>query len=263
MRVLVTGSAGFIGKHLVRALEGRGDTVLGLDKKDGFDLAHHSATLLVAAFGPDVIVHLASVCSTPGSVKDPMGTFNDTVVTAANMLDAAREGNIPVLLTSSCKAADGMTPYGAAKRMVELWAEEHESAYDVPLIINRPGTVYGPGQEGSEDSGWIAWFCKARAEGLPVVINGDGSAMRDLLHVSDYVRLMLLQIDDFGTYSNKTWDVGGGEMNAVSVLQIALHLGLKFSHGPKRYGDAPYYVARNDVPGWEPHVMWRESAEFR
>lgn len=265
-RVLVTGHAGFVGKHLVRALRQRGDDVLGLDKKTGEDLADRSkrwAAVASASFGPDVIVHLASVCSTPGSVKDPLGTFDDTVVSTALVMDAAREGNIPVLVTSSCKASDGMTPYGAAKRMVELWAMEYESAYDVPLVINRPGTIYGPGQEGSEDSGWIAWFCKARAEGLPVVINGDGSAMRDLLHVHDYVRLLVTQIDDFEAYRNRTWDVGGGDMNAVSVLQIAKHLGLVYTHGPRRYGDADYYVARNDVPGWEPHVMWRESAEFR
>jgi CDP-paratose 2-epimerase len=261
---LVTGSAGFVGTHLVWTLEQRGDEVLGLDKKTGHDLTMRSHALNpVAAFGPDVIVHLASVCSTPGSVRDPMGTFNDTVVSAANVLDAARLGDIPIIVTSSVKARDGMTPYGAAKRMVELWAREYEAAYRLPLVVNRPGTIYGPGQEGSEDSGWIAWFCKARAEGLPVVINGDGLQLRDLLHVHDYVRLLITQIDDIDRYRGPIWDVGGGQQNTISVAAMAAYLGLNATFGPPRYGDAAIYVGDNDVPGWEPQINWRESETFR
>lgn len=266
MRVLVTGSHGFIGSHLMRALDQRGDIVLGLDKKHGEDLADRRArwaAIAAASLGPDVIVHLASVCSTPGSVKDPMGTFDDTVVSTAMVLEAARAGGIPVHVTSSVKARDGMTPYGAAKRMVELWATEYQKAYGLPIIINRPGTIYGPGQEGSEDSGWIAWFCKARDEGLPVVINGDGLQLRDLLHVHDYVRLILTQIDNISLYEAKTWDVGGGERNTVSVAQMAAHLGLSATFGPPRYGDAAVYVGDNDVPAWEPRIAWQESETLR
>jgi CDP-paratose 2-epimerase len=266
MRVLVTGSAGFVGTHLVQALEQRGDTVLGLDKKNGEDLADRSADwarISAVSFGPEVIVHLASVCSTPGSVRDPLGTFEDTVTSAATVLEAARMGDIPVVLTSSVKARDGMTPYGAAKRMVELWAQEYETAYDLPVVINRPGTIYGPGQEGSEDSGWIAWFCKARAEGLPVVINGTGTQLRDLLHVSDYVRLLLLQVDNIGTYRGHIWDVGGGATNTVSVAQMAAHLKLRATYGPARYGDAAIYVGDNGVPGWGPEIDWRKSETLR
>jgi CDP-paratose 2-epimerase len=250
----------------MRALEQRGDEVVGLDKKGGEDLSDRRARYAyytVAAFAPDAIVHLASVCSTPGSVKDPLGTFEDTVTTTALVLEAARAGNVPVLVTSSCKAADGMTPYGAAKRMVELWAEEYYKAYDLPIVINRPGTIYGPGQAGSEDSGWIAWFCKARDEGFPVVINGDGSQIRDLLHVHDYVHLLLLQLDNIGYYTGQTWDVGGGADNTVSVRAMAEHLGLEFSFGPARYGDSPYYVAKNNTPGWGPVIDWRESEILR
>lgn len=265
MRVLVTGSAGFVGSHLVKTLLERGDSVAGLDKKDGMNVADwraRTAYHAVVSFGPDVIVHLASVCSTPGSVKDPLGTFEDTVMSAAMVLEAARADDVPVLITSSVKARDGMTPYGAAKRMVELWAKEYEAAYDLPVVINRPGTIYGPGQEGSEDSGWIAWFCKAKAEGLPVVINGNGLQLRDLLHVDDYVRLLITQIDDFNRYRRQIWDVGGGERNIVSVAKMAAYLNLTATFGPPRYGDAAIYVGDNGVPGWEPQIDWKESGFF-
>lgn len=264
MRVLVTGGAGFVGSHVVQALRDRGDAVYAADRKTGVDLDVSSqAFRTVHHAKPDVIIHLASSCSTPGSVKDPVLTFNDTVLTAANMLEAARAHNIPIHITSSVKARDGMTPYGAAKRMVETWAQEYRAAYGLPVILVRPGTIYGPGQEGSEESGWIAWFCEAKSRALPVTINGDGNQWRDLLHVSDYVRLVLQQIDHVDHYVDRIWDVGGGIRNAVTVNDIVAHLGLKHAFGPSRYGDARTYIGENDVPGWEPQIHWRDSETLR
>lgn len=262
MKALVTGSAGFIGSHLVAALREREWDVVEIDKKTGIDL-RHPAKDIVMVERPDIVFHLAGSCSTPGSIDRPLETFNDTVVSTAHLIDAVKPFRTPVILTSSVKARDGLSPYGAAKIMAERWALEHRKAYSLPLVINRPGTVYGPGQEGSEESGWIAWFVKARNEGLPVVINGDGNQVRDLLHVSDYVNLMLMQAKLFGDYEGHIWDVGGGNANAVTVRQIADHLGLKYSFGPARYGDERRLVGYNDAPGWGPQVYWRDSETLR
>lgn len=258
MRVLVTGSEGFIGSHMVQALLKREYEVIGADKKTGVDL---SLPIEPWHPRPDCIIHLASSCSTPGSVSDPLGTFRDTVMTAVHVLEAARHQQIPVILTSSVKARDGMTPYGAAKRMVETWAFEYRSAFGSKVVINRPGTVYGPGQEGSTESGWIAWFLEALRTGQTVTINGDGEQVRDLLHVTDYIRLMLTQISNIDTYDTGfPWDVGGGEDNAVTVNEMAEYLGVTYKYGPERYGDARRYVGVNDVPGWKPLIPWRSSA---
>ncbi len=263
MKIVVTGSHGFIGGHVVKALLAQGHVVVMADKKVGVDMADLATARKVITDSTDAIIHLASTCSTPGSVLDPAGTFRDTVVTAANVLDAARSHRIPVLLTSSVKARDGKTPYGAAKRMVELWAREHSDAYEFPVVINRPGTVYGPGQEGSTESGWVAWFLKAKREGLQVVINGDGKQVRDLLHVDDYVALLMKQLKDPRTWGTRIWDVGGGPRNAVTVLELAQHLGLDHVHGPDRYGDVREYVGHNATPSWQPQVYWKETGMFR
>ena len=261
MRVLVTGSEGFVGKHVVDALKERGDMVWYADKQDGYDLAKPDdveAAWPPPPFEPDAVIHLASSCSTPGSVVNPVQTFRDTVQTAVNVLEMARKHKTPVLLTSSVKARDGMTPYGTAKRMVELWALEYFSAYQLPVVINRPGTIYGPGQEGSPESGWIAWFLEAKRLGQSVTVNGSGEQVRDLLHVSDYVRLLLLQLDDIQEYMGYyIWDVGGGQENAVSVNQVVEFLDLTVDSGPTRYGDAEEYIGLNNVAGWSPTVPWR------
>lgn len=263
MKVLVTGSAGFVGSNLVVALRDHGYQVFGADKRTGTDLACPGQTADAFRCDPDIVIHLASVCSTPASVREPMVTFRDTVMTAANVLEEARQRLIPVMLTSSVKARDGKTPYGAAKRMAETWALEYQAAYDIPVVINRPGTIYGPGQEGSSDSGWVAWFCRAKRENLPVVINGNGRQIRDLLHVSDYISLLLTQLDALDEYAGKhIWDVGGGPANTATVLDLANFLNLSYTFGPKRYGDEFVYIGLNDVSGWKPQIHWEDALDW-
>lgn len=270
MKVLVTGHIGFVGSNFT-ALTHKLYDLTGVDirashddtSRVGLDLANEDiARGVVEKVQPDAVVHLASSVSTPGSIERPLQTFRDTVRTAVNVLEACRPTKTPVLLTSSVKARDGMTPYGASKRMAETWAQEYADCYDLPVIINRPGTIYGPGQEGSPESGWIAWFLKAKEEGIRVTVNGEGDQIRDLLHVQDYVKLLVQQLSDIDRYTGRVWDVGGGAMNAVSVEKMVEWLKLDHTHGPRRYGDAQTYVGENDVPGWEPEINWKDSGYF-
>lgn len=258
MRVVVTGDKGFVGSHLVKALSDIGVQTIGYDKKEMADLSRFGVAGLLVDDEPDVIVHLAASCSTAGSIIRPEETFRDTVMTTVTACKAAAELKVPLILTSSVKARDGMTPYGAAKQISETWATEMSKTFGFPLIINRPGTIYGPGQEGSPESGWIAWFLKAKDESIEVTINGNGMQMRDLLHVSDYVALLIKQIEWSRTYAGSIWDVGGGIMNATTVLQMVEYLGLSYTYGPARYGDADTYIGDNDAPGWEPTVYWKD-----
>jgi CDP-paratose 2-epimerase len=261
--VLVTGSAGFIGKHTVRGLKEAGHRVFGIDRRDDgggkMDLSSRRLELVADLHRPDFVIHLAASCSTPGSLAHPLDTFEDTVVTAANVTEFARQWMVPILMVSSVKARDGQTPYGAAKRMVELWSEDYQDSFGLPTIIVRPGTVYGPEQEGSTESGWIAWFLQAKRQGIKVTINGDGSQVRDLLYVSDLVSLFLKMVEDPSRYVGRTWDVGGGVKNAVTVEQMAQYLGLSYDFGLFRHGDAASYIGINDAPGWEPEVEWRNG----
>jgi len=263
MKVIVTGHMGFVGKHLMNALAGF--EVFGYDKKDVMhaDLSDHRWAGFIGDHRPDVIVHLASSCSTLGSIVRPEETFKDTVMTTVTVCKAAAALHVPLVLTSSVKARDGMTPYGTSKVMAEAWAREMSATFGFPLIINRPGTIYGPGQEGSTESGWVAWFLKAKREGLKVTLNGDGWQTRDLLHVFDYVDLLMLQIMTPGLYAGGTWDVGGGAHNVVAVKELADWLGLEYDFGPPRYGDCPSYISKNLVPDWHPSIHWEDADVFK
>ena len=271
--VFITGSEGFVGRRLVDRMTRLGYSVTCMDIKHisplfngvhGPDLANESVGVrAISNHTYDAVVHLASSLSTPASLDRPLETFRNTVRTAVHVLEGCRLAGTPCILTSSVKARDGMTPYGTSKRMAELWALEYARAYGLPVVINRPGTIYGPGQEGSAESGWVAWFLRAKREGLKVTINGTGEQVRDLLHVDDYCDLLIKQVEDPDRYRCPTiWDVGGGRKNAVRVKEMVDLLELEYSYGPERDGDAMEYVGVNDVPGWEPTIDWKSSGMF-
>lgn len=271
MNILVTGHEGFVGRYLTDMLVKAGHQVVGMDIRDqkrhaggtGPDLSIEDVALrAIENRRPEVVFHLASSVSTPGSLERPMETFRNTVRAAVNVIDACKQTETRLLLTSSVKARDALTPYGTSKRMVELWAQDYIGAFGLKCIINRPGTIYGPGQEGSPESGWIAWFLKARRENLQVTVNRPGTQIRDLLHVKDYCRLMMWQMLKWELFDGKVWDVGGGWANAVSVVEMADFLKLRWKFGPERYGDEMEYVGFNNTPGWNPEISWKEAEVF-
>lgn len=273
MNILVTGSEGFIGKHVVSALRLDGHRVRGFDKKNGVDLSDYKTVrqALEADYRPDMIIHLAGTCSTSASLETPNVDFKDNTVTAWNVATLARELGSKVIYISTCKVKPGKdfarTPYGLTKYMGENIMDEFETSFGIELVTNRLGTIYGPGQMGSTESGWIAWFIKAAIDKEPVTIYGSGRQVRDLLYIDDLLRLILDQVENFHLYQGMVWDVGGGEANAISVKNM-LDKVLKYQNynfGKARKGDVEKFVADNTISkvnGWEPLVGFREGIEL-
>jgi CDP-paratose 2-epimerase len=270
MRVFVTGSAGFIGSHLMRHLAASGHEVRGFDRRLGLSttdlsLLHDTA----AAFRPDVIVHLGASCSTAISLRDPAEDFTANVVGTFNIAETARRlGGVPVVFTSSVKVhsgADGkIAPLGLSKRIGEDYLKLYGDLYGLPYVINRPSTVYGPGQDGTSDSGWVAWFLRAAIEKQPITIHGDGHQSRDILHIDDMTALLVDQVEHFADYAGRTYDVGGGPGNEVSLLELLDRI----SYHDVRYttrlpGDLQRVVTDNDavhaVRRWCPAVEWQHG----
>jgi nucleoside-diphosphate-sugar epimerase len=278
VKILVTGAAGFIGSHLCTALNERGHTVTGVDKRHGrptTDLPAFQRT--VDAAEPDVIVHLGASCSTSVSLADPARDFTDNVVGAFNIAEAARlAGNVPVVFTSSVKVhpgADGKTaPLGLSKRIGEDYLRLYRELYGLPSVILRPSTVYGPGQNGSAEAGWVTWFLRAFHDRKPITIHGDGTQSRDILYIDDFTSLLVDICEYFPRYNRpEPYDVGGGPDNEVSLWQLLHWLtesdsaGLvSVSYDERLPGDLQRVVTDNtDISGafgWTPRVRWQDGA---
>jgi len=268
MRILVTGSGGFLGGHLFRVLKARGHEVWGMDKKDGestsnWSILHH----FVKRFQPDLIAHLGANCSTAVSLRDPAVDFQDNVEGTFNVCEVSRHhGNIPILFTSTCKVhpgADGLiAPLGASKRVAEEYLRMYQDTYGIPVVIDRPSTVYGPGQDGTSESGWFTWFIKAALTKHQIELAGDGTQSRDVLYVDDFLTLVVDQIENFGQYAGGTYPVGGGPENEVTLNELLDALAYRnVVHVPRLPGDLQRVVTDNtaasNVRGWVPAISWR------
>lgn len=269
MRVLVTGSMGFVGSHMMDALRAKGHEVLGLDKKVGSDITdmeYITKTIDHLFPNPDVILHCAATCSTAKGITDAKDAFLNNTLGTFSMLDYAQKHNIHKFIhISTCKIVEGddgkITPYGGTKLAAETMVETFKDTYGLDVIINRPGTIYGPGQEGSAESGWVSWFLEAKKHNIKLKIFGDGKQVRDLLYIDDLVELLIDQIENFDLYKNKVYSVGGGEENAVSLLDLLEFLDYdNYVFADARLGDNARFVSPNHIShvnNWSPKTPWQ------
>jgi CDP-paratose 2-epimerase len=266
-KVLVTGHKGFIGGHLANEIP----NVLGMDKKTGLSTSNFDVLFReISRNTPDIIVHLGANCSSQISLRDPKLDFIDNVIGTFNVCEVARLYNIPVIFNSTMKVYPGedglIVPYGLSKIVGEQYIKMYHDLYDLEYIINRPSSVYGPNQEGSEDGGWFTWFIKAYVENKTITLFGDGTQTRDVLYIDDCVDLLIDQIDNFELYKNNEYDFGGGPDNVLSLNQLLETLNYdRIIEDKKLPGDVQHFsndnIEVNKINGWFPKVGWREGLE--
>jgi nucleoside-diphosphate-sugar epimerase len=275
VNILITGATGFIGSHLYTQLSKRGHTVDPMDSSAGTPTTDIGLLRrVIDATEPDLIAHLGASCSTSRSLTDPAGDFRDNAIGTFNVCEAARlAGNIPVLFTSTVKVhpgADGLiAPLGQSKLVGEQYLRLYGDLYRVPSVILRPSTVYGPGQDGSPEAGWVTWFLKAFLDRKQITIHGDGTQSRDILHINDMTALLVDIVEHFDAYQGRTYPVGGGPDNEVGLLDL-LHMlelstgsGADVAHDEPLPGDLQRVVTDNSaissVRGWKPTVHWADG----
>lgn len=224
-RYLITGGAGFIGRHLVRRLLADGARVTVLDDlssgvRDAEDTdigfvqgdIRDSALMGDLAASADCIFHLAACVSVTESIRNWRRSHEVNLGGTVAVLDAAQKaGNVPVVYASSAAVygpgADvganaesllprPISPYAADKLGCEHQAAAMAAVHGLPSIGLRFFNVYGDGQDAASPyAGVIARFLANRQAGNPHDIYGDGLQSRDFLHVDDVVTGMLLARD--------------------------------------------------------------------
>ncbi len=251
-RYLVTGAAGFAGRHLVRQLLADKHEVIGLVRRPGSlgaegveevvcDLTDEAATeAVVTAAQPDGIFHLAAPeISVSRSWDDPAGAVAGNFDTTRSVLEAAAGLAKPprVLLVSSAEvygdvpedrqpiaeteARNPANPYGESKARCEEFADHLRKRRSLPVITARPFTHTGPGQGGGFA---LPSFARQIAEierrGGGELKVGNLAAARDYLDVRDVVAgyRTLMERGEPG----ETYNVASGEAHTMQDLLEAM-----------------------------------------
>jgi CDP-paratose 2-epimerase len=156
--------------------------------------------------------------------------------------------------------------YGATKLAAELIIAEYAALYGVRAVVNRCGVICGPWQMSRVDQGFVGlWLARHAFGGRLSYIGygGAGTQVRDVLHVADLCRLIDMQIGDQDSCLGKTYNVGGGPDNSISLLELTRHCQaltgatIKIESVPETpTPDVPYYVTDSALVraeiGWQP-----------
>jgi UDP-glucose 4-epimerase len=211
-RVLVTGGAGFIGRRVVPALLAEGHEVTVADLRAFPDTAVRSVVGdlcdpdvagRAVRPGTEVVIHLAAVTSVLASVQDPVSTHLLNVDATARLLELCRENEVGTFLLASTNAVVGggsapgevitertvlrpLTPYGATKAAGEMLLGSYANCYGITGAALRFSNVYGPGM--TEKDSFIPRLMRAARDSEGVKVRGDGTMIRDVVHVDDIVQ---------------------------------------------------------------------------
>lgn len=232
MRALVTGSNGFVGRHLTMHLERSGDDVVGVDRDEG-DVTDAEAMLRVMEdVRPEVVFHLAALTHVGESWNNASEYTRVNVVGTQRVLDAAYDV-VPEAVTVVISSADvygivdesalpltesqrvaPANPYSSSKVEAEHVALEATRLRDQRVIIARPFNHLGPGQATSFVVPALASRLLDAAEaGEGTIAVGDLSPRRDFSDVRDVVRAYRLLAS--GGVSGEVYNVATGRDVAI------------------------------------------------
>lgn len=291
--VIVTGGGGFIGSHLADALVDCGFRVRVVDnfatgqrervnsRAELVDADIRDPDAIAGAFTEDVdcVFHTAALPRIPLSIAKPVETHMANVVGTLNVLMAVREAKIRRLVYSGSSSVYGnqnrlplvetmapnpRSPYALQKFVGEEYARMFHRLYGVEAVVLRYFAVYGPrmAEEGAYMLA-IAAFLRARREGRPLEIHGDGEQTRDFTHVRDIVAANILAMDAIDAEAADGRPINVGFGHNVSINRIAKIFGGAIVHTPGRPGDMRDTLADRSLAGrilgWTPRVSIEEG----
>ncbi|MDC1209573.1 NAD(P)-dependent oxidoreductase [Pseudomonadota bacterium] len=244
--VVVTGGTGLIGRQVVDLLlhAGANIRVISLDKINLSDKVEYIYGDLTdfsfckdALSGAETVFHLAGIKGSAGVSSSHLAShFVPTLMFNTNTLEACRLNNVKRAIYTSSIGAYANNEYfveqeagdfsdspmdfaGWAKRMGELQIHAYNKQYNLSnYAVVRPSNVYGPGDNFDPDNAMVIPSLISRIESgeNPLLVWGDGSAVRDLVFSSD-VAAGMLQAAYYGTEGGYV-NLGSG--SGVSILEL-------------------------------------------
>jgi len=300
LKILVTGGAGFIGRHLVQALVDDGQVII-------FDNLSNSSEELLRSIscefsfvkgditnydqissivsGVDLVIHLAAMISVNDSIIHPEKTKRINVGGTENLLRACVANHVKNFIAVSSAAVYGdlqtpeisldensktnsISPYGKSKLEMENLIKQFSIDNDLNSIILRLFNGYGEGQS-SEYAGVISKFAENISNQESLVIFGDGLQTRDFVSVVDIVNSIKLAVEKISGKRGAIYNIASGKsitIHDLAKLMISIsrtNLEIKNvepKKGDIRYSKVSIELAKSQL-GYEPKIILEDGVK--
>jgi len=303
LRILVTGIAGFAGRHLTAYLAEKGNhEILGIDlnfknfNSSGYfskikisetDLTDRESVLnIVKKFKPQQIYHLAAQSSVSYSWENPIETFRINVFGGINILEGLKLFCPGCRILMACTAEEygeidnehksidenfkiyPQNPYAVSKAALDFFSSVYYSAYKIPVFISRSFNHIGPGQSEkfacSDFARQIALIESGRQD--PVIRAGNLESQRDFMDVRDAVRAYYYIINNGN--EGQIYNVCSGRKRKISdlleiLLSMAKRSDIKVKIDRSRFRAIDVRIFYGDNSKLKAHTGWSPGYSIR
>ena len=244
-RIVVTGAAGFLGRHLIARLRKMGCENIFDPSHKKYDLTHPDAIeRMFDEHRPEVLIHLAAAVGGIGANRaNPGRFFYENAIMGIQLIEAARRRGVEktVVLGTICAypkftpvpfreeelwngyPEETNAPYGLAKKVLLVQCQAYREQYGMNAIFLLPVNLYGPGDNFDLDSSHVipALIRKCleavEAGREEIVLWGDGSPTREFLYVKDAAEGIVLATEQY----DKSDPVNLGSGMEISIRDLA------------------------------------------
>lgn len=255
MRVMVTGSSGFIGQHVTELLTSRDIEVVPFDVHDGRDVRKAEHFFPVEA---DAVIHLAGILGTEELFDRPQTAVDVNVKGTLNVLQWCVDSNAAFVGITMPEVWNNV--YQATKKCSRILASAWHENYGVPVSHVRAYNAFGPGQKVFGVQKIIPTFAHLAAQREPLPVWGDGEQTVDLVYVGDLARML---VDALAFGDDQVFDGGTGTSHTVNeVARMVIDVmgsDSEIEYHPMRKGEKPVDLVA-EGQGWE-LLDWKP--EFR
>lgn len=284
-KIIVTGGSGFLGRHLLRALDKAGYQVKNIDLRDNPEFetviadVQNKQKMLEEIKDADMVFHLASLIEAGESVEKPQKYIDYNIDGTLSVLEAMRENGIKTFIFSSSAAVYGepvnvpikeddrtmpINPYGMTKLAMEALLSSYVGSHSFTGIALRYFNLYGPGEHHEPETHAMPRFIKQIYEGQEVTVWGSGEHKRDYIHIYDIVDAHLKAIrlaerePEKYHYMNLSTEKPASVLDIVHAVEKAMNKKANVKHFDPRPGDPLLLYAdaskARETLGWEAKV---------
>jgi UDP-glucose 4-epimerase len=211
MKIMVTGSMGYIGSILCQYLVADGGDVVQIDRRINKDINHMNAYDNTDC---GFIIHLAALPGIQACEDHKNRAFRDNVLATVNISNFARENDIPILFASSQASK---TPKESTYAMHKHICEGIVLTRNDCAVMNF-SNIYG-GRGYLEKKGSImSVFTKQLYNCHALTVDGDGTQVRDFIYIEDVISGIVSCMENFEKLNGVTVDIGTGVGTSINQL---------------------------------------------